>query len=519
MTRVTATSNPKSIHLLTGVVLALSLYACGGGSSGVDSAEDIADSAEGVADTVEAVADSVEPEGIAEGAEDVAASAEDVVDSAEDVVDSAEDVDDSAEDVAAGAEDVVDSAADVDDSAEDVTDSAEDGIDSAEDVTDNADSVADSAAPVAEEQPVELITQPVVSTSALAIDQTDAVGISEVMRYLMPSINGGVTVAQTVVLIPQGDVPAGGFPVVAWGHGAAGVANLCAPSRSSNLRGSSAYLNRLVENGYAVVAADFEGLGTADGHPYLNLASGGRSLVYAVNAAVREYEMLSNRYAVLGYSQGGHAALGAGELAGEVGSIELTGVAAIAPPSQVAEQATSLNAIVMDSGRSLADRAQAAGVFVLNSALLSKGVQTVEPDFAIESIFGSNGIGILNSLEFECVDDLIATAVLPITGSLFISGNVDSVISPQATELPVIQQYLSDLEPGRIPTDVPVLLMQGLLDEVVFPESTAALSNTLSAINVVAPTLIEYPGADHNSVVEQSAGDVLSFLNSVFSVR
>jgi len=384
----------------------------------------------------------------------------------------------------------------------------------------------DVTTPVVDDTPAEqeeLIPQPVVSTAALTIDQTDAAGISELLAYRMPSIGGGITVANAVVLIPQSDAPAGGFPVVGWGHGAAGVADRCAPSVSNNLRGTSAYLNRLVENGYAVVAADFEGLGTEDGHPYLNLASGGRSILYAINAAVREYEMLSSRYALLGYSQGGHAALGAGELADEVADIELTGVAAIAPPSQVAEQALSLTAILTDSSRSLADRAQAAGVFVLNSALVSKGVQTVAPDFVIESIYGSNGMAFLNSLELECIegldDGLIANLSAPIVGALFISGNVDSIISSQASEIPVIQQYLMDLEPGSNPTNVPVLLMQGLLDEVVFPQSTAALNNVLSGINPRVPTLIEYPSADHYNVVDQSADDVLTFLESVFTVQ
>jgi len=375
------------------------------------------------------------------------------------------------------------------------------------------------AGPDAPAEPEELIPEPVVSTAALSINQTDAAGISELLKYRMPAVDGSITVANAVVLIPQGDAPEGGFPVIGWGHKASGVSDLCAPSESGNLRGSSAYLNQLVENGYAVVAADFEGLGTDDAHPYLNLASGGRSILYAVNAAVAEYESLSNRYAVLGHSQGGHAALGAGELADEMNRIVLTGVAAIAPPSHVADQALALNAIVTDSSRTDADRARAAGVYLINSALLSKGVEAVNTEFNIDSIFGNNGVGLLNSLELDCIDGLISTLVLPITGALFISGSVDSIISTQAAEFPAIQQYLDDLEPGGKATEAPVFLMQGLLDEVVIPQSTVALNNLLSSVNTTPPTFTQYPSADHDTVIEQSFNDVLNFLESVFSTQ
>ena len=369
------------------------------------------------------------------------------------------------------------------------------------------------------EEPEDLIPEPVVSAEALAIDQTDAAGITELLGYRMPAVSGGVTIANAVVLIPQGEVPQGGFPVVGWGHRASGVSDFCAPSVSDDLRGTAAYLNQLVANGYAVVAADFEGLGTEDAHPYLHLGSGGRSLLYAVYAAVSEYESLSNRYAVLGHSQGGHAALGAGELAGELQDIELTGVAAIAPPSQLVDQSLTLNAIISDTSRSLADRAQAAGVVLINSALLAKGVEAVNPNFVIDSVFGNNGSNLLNSLELECISELISTLVAPVTGALFISGNVDSIISDTIIEVPVVRQYLNDLEPGRMAISVPVQLMQGLLDETVLPQSTVLLSNFIASVNTLPPTIIEYPSADHTTVLDQSFDDVLAFLAAVFAAE
>jgi pimeloyl-ACP methyl ester carboxylesterase len=373
------------------------------------------------------------------------------------------------------------------------------------------------AGPTEPEAPQELIAEPVVSTEGLSLSQADAAGVSDLLSYRMPAVNGGITEAGAVVLIPAGDAPDGGFPVVGWGHKAAGVSDLCAPSVSDDLRGSLPYLSQLLDNGYAVVAPDFEGLGTPDPHPYLNLGSGGRSMIYAINAAVTAYPELSNRYALLGHSQGGHAALGGGELADEIIRAQLVGVAAIAPPSQVAQQALELNAIVTDGSRSLADRGRAAGAYLINAALISKGVAAVSPEFDLESIFGNNGTPLLNSLELECIDELISTLLSPVTGALFISGNVDSIISSDVLELPDVQQYLTDLEPGGRATAAPIWLMQGLLDEVVFPQSTAALNIALGNVNTLTPRLIEYAIADHNTVIDQSVDDVLEFLQTVFA--
>jgi len=68
-------------------------------------------------------------------------------------------------------------------------------------------------------------------------------------------------------------------------------------------------------------------------------------------------------------------------------------------------------------------------------------------------------------------------------------------------------------------TDVPITLLQGLLDEVGFSNSTEALNNLLSGVNATPPTLIVYPSADHDTVLQQSFDDVLDFLATVFATE
>jgi hypothetical protein len=56
---------------------------------------------------------------------------------------------------------------------------------------------------------------------------------------------------------------------MAWAHGTVGIADVCAPSWAGRSERDITYLNHWLDQGYAVVASDYQGLGTGGGHPYL----------------------------------------------------------------------------------------------------------------------------------------------------------------------------------------------------------------------------------------------------------
>lgn len=115
--------------------------------------------------------------------------------------------------------------------------------------------------------------------------------------------------------IPEGPAPAGGWPVVAWAHGTVGIADVCAPSLTGESVRNAPYLNRWLAEGFAVVATDYEGLGTPGMHPYMNVRAEGRGVLDAVRAAVSAYPAtLANRVIMVGHSQGSGAAIGAAYL-------------------------------------------------------------------------------------------------------------------------------------------------------------------------------------------------------------
>ncbi|GAN90551.1 lipase family protein [Gluconobacter thailandicus] len=140
------------------------------------------------------------------------------------------------------------------------------------------------------------------------------------VRTLYTSISGvnapdPVTVSGQIIF-PKGTPPKGGWPVVAWEHGTTGIADICAPSWRGYLSRDRAYLDHWLKAGFAVVASDYQGLGTPGPHPYLMYRPEGYSVLNGLRAALTQYKgTLQNRIILVGQSQGGGAALGTAWLA------------------------------------------------------------------------------------------------------------------------------------------------------------------------------------------------------------
>ncbi len=146
------------------------------------------------------------------------------------------------------------------------------------------------------------------------------------------------------VSIPHGSPSAACWPVLSWAHGTTGVADECAPSRDGPGHPSHIYnrlvdamLDQWVKRGYVVAKTDYEGLGTPGLHPYLVGASEARSIIDIVVAARHLRPGVGTRWAVMGHSQGGHAALFTSALAQtRAPDLDLFGAVAIAPASGAA---------------------------------------------------------------------------------------------------------------------------------------------------------------------------------------
>ncbi|MDX1888564.1 lipase family protein [Mycolicibacterium sp. 050158] len=156
--------------------------------------------------------------------------------------------------------------------------------------------------------------------------------------YRSKSGNGGVpTVVSGAVFVPLGVPPAGGWPVVAFGHGTTGIDEPCAPSLSDSLMGVSGVVAGLAAKGFAVAMPDYEGLGAPGVHPYTDARTAGLNMIDAVRALRSTFGNVSNHWAALGHSQGGGAAWAADEWAREYApELDLVGAVALAPAADIA---------------------------------------------------------------------------------------------------------------------------------------------------------------------------------------
>ncbi len=163
--------------------------------------------------------------------------------------------------------------------------------------------------------------------------------------YTTTRDEGEPAVASALVVAPE-DPPDGPRPVVAWAHGTTGVAEGCAPSLLEDpfAAGATPALEQVVERGWVMVATDYVGLGTEGPHPYLIGQGEGRSVLDSVRAAHQLGDLsLADRTVVWGHSQGGHAALWAGQLAQSYApDDQVMGVAALAPAGNLTHMVSGI---------------------------------------------------------------------------------------------------------------------------------------------------------------------------------
>jgi dienelactone hydrolase len=154
--------------------------------------------------------------------------------------------------------------------------------------------------------------------------------------YRSTSEDGQPTVVSGGMFVPEGGPPAGGWPVIAFGHATTGIDEPCAPSLSDSLLGSAQVVAALIMKGYAVAFADYQGLGTPGVHPYTDSRTAGQNMIDAVRALRATFKDVSNRWGAYGASQGGGAAWASAEQARTYApELDLVGAVAISPAADV----------------------------------------------------------------------------------------------------------------------------------------------------------------------------------------
>jgi pimeloyl-ACP methyl ester carboxylesterase len=322
---------------------------------------------------------------------------------------------------------------------------------------------------------------------------------NELVLYRSTSVQGTPIAVSGIVALPKGAPPAGGWPVITWAHGTVGSADTCAPSR--DVIGAPAHkfnqaphrmLNAFLDEGWAVVMTDYEGLGTAGPHPYLLGLSEARGVLDILLAARELHPEISRKVAIAGHSQGGQAALfAASEAKARGNELDLRGVLAFAPASFIG----TLFSLGTQGGEPAESTA-----FI---PLFLTGAMAGNPAIRAEDIFSPEALRLFPETETKCRIELSQG------GSW--GGLAPSKVLKDKADLTVLKEEFRKMHPGDLTLNVPVRIVQGLLDERVSPIQTSLVLDQLTSKGAQVELKV-YPLMDHFGILARDTGNAKSWL-------
>ncbi|KAB3523580.1 hypothetical protein GC425_05445 [Corynebacterium sp. zg254] len=355
------------------------------------------------------------------------------------------------------------------------------------------------------------------------VDLDPMVGLAQAAvqkRFVYSTTNqhGEVATSTGAVFLPAGPAPEGGWPVLAWAHGTVGLGDQCAPSINQRSPRDAEYLNHWLSQGYAIVATDYAGQGTPGLMSYLNGQAEADSVVDSVIAARALGSMakdgsslLSHRWAVIGQSQGGGAALQVARLATQRSTpagLDFRGTVATGAPAYVEE-------IVAAGGPTFPPVTLPTGLNVYALYILA-ALREARPDIDVNSALNEQGRRMVDAAETACLGEL-SEAMKGV--------NIAHGFSKPLRSVPgLVDAARSMMATPAYGYDRPVFVGHGLKDMDV-PTPIGLLLNTdmwFQQFNLDARarnTRVEvrwYP-TNHGDTVFASVPDSTPFLRSIFN--
>lgn len=317
--------------------------------------------------------------------------------------------------------------------------------------------------------------------------------------YTSTNLEGEPTAVSGIIAVPDEAAPPGGRRVLTFTHGTVGVTPRCAPSLRPveqtplGVEGGAAF----IAAGYVVAATDYQGLGTAGTHPYLVGEVEAMNALDITRAARNLPEAAAGtQFAVWGHSQGGHASLFTGQLAPTYApELDLVAVAAGGPVPDLVEL-FEVN-IETRVGKILIAMALFAWSETFDAdlgAIVTPEARPVVARIAQNCLYGPGQL--LGSVPGALILDLT-----------FVSG--------RPWEVEPWTSIIADNNPGDMPTDAPMLIVQSDADTIVAPDVTRSFVDRLCADGATVQ-LMELQGVSHLDTGAEAAPEVLSWITERF---
>jgi hypothetical protein len=315
-------------------------------------------------------------------------------------------------------------------------------------------------------------------------DHLELMNAAKALRVLYTSTDGidgkSAIAVSGSIYFPKGTVPVGGWPIVAWAHGTTGTADVCAPSWMTRGNRDTDYLNAWLAQGYAVVASDYQGLGTPGGHPWMAVRPEGWSVLDSVRSALATFPELANAVVIVGQSQGAHAALSATGL-----------VTAYAPTLRI------LGTVVTGvAGGQQFSASRRSSTFLF---LILHKFQAMDPTFQPSDYLTEAGMRSYAAAATTCVRP----------GS---NVPLDDVLKvwPARAKVAAVEDW------PTLRFAQPVFVGTGLADTAVLPEFQYGIAAAACRAGSIVETHY-YPGQDHGEAANASLVDSIPFVKKLFA--
>lgn len=308
--------------------------------------------------------------------------------------------------------------------------------------------------------------------------------VNTLVLYHTVGPDGRDAAVSGTVSIPPGEPPKGGWPVISWTHGTTGNGPLCAPSRYDKPEGEQRLMGAFVDAGYAVVQTDYEGDGTPGIHPYLVMRPYAHDAADMVRAARELYPSLGSRWVVMGHSEGGAASIGVAAYAQAwAPELQLLGAVSYAPASH---QYGFLHDM------EVTERPTVGLIFF---ALMVQGQAAADPAVRPDDLFYPDFTGKFPDLQQRCFDQLDKDF-----GWMSL---IPAEVFRRGADTTALERDLIAEDPGGLHVPVPLLIVQGTLDDEVGVDGTTQLFGALCARGANVDYQI-YRGKDHFTGMDAS---------------
>ncbi|MFI6169134.1 lipase family protein [Nocardia sp. NPDC051052] len=322
----------------------------------------------------------------------------------------------------------------------------------------------------------------------------DSAAVSYRIHYRSIGYDGAGRTIGGSVFVPAGDPPSGGWPVVGYAHGTCGLADATAPSRVGLSKQERLHVGAWLAAGWVVAATDYEGLATPGPHPYLNGEAVFDDVIDAVRAAHGLAHPLSPAWIVVGFSQGGHAAMFAAIAATKYApELDFRGTIALAPPVH----ATMIVQLQTSDG---------AGPLTIFMPFLLAGLRTGRPDFDVRAFLTPAGREMVDFAAHASLGQMFKAIAAATNDHI---GTTDLLVGRPQIE--------SVLDACRVPLtrlDRPLFLAAGGADEVipleVVDRFAADLHDTGSEIFYTV-----HPDASHAAMLTTGLDEILTWAGNV----